>query len=172
MRALLFAPLLMLALAGPAFAEKPMVARKSTAAQIDYSGFRSLADDVAAYRQTRLIDFAQFTAMANTPGVIVLDARSSTNYARGHLKGAINLPFTEFTAESLQAALGDPDVKILIYCNNNFANDRAPVVLKSAPLALNIPTFINLVGYGYRNVYELGEVIDFNDPAVEWVTAP
>ena len=28
------------------------------------------------------------------------------------------------------------------------------------PLALNIQTFINLYGYGYRNVYELGDVVD------------
>ena len=44
------------------------------------------------------------------------------------------------------------------------------MVRKSAPLALNIPTFINLYGYGYRNIYELGDIVDFNDPAVEWVS--
>ena len=41
--------------------------------------------------------------------------------------------------------------------------------LKARPLALNIQTFINLVGYGYGNVWELDEVIDFNDPKVKWV---
>ena len=45
----------------------------------------------------------------------------------------------------------------------------APVPLKSAALALNIQTFINLVGYGYPNVLELADVVDFNDPKVEWV---
>ena len=67
------------------------------------------------------------------------------------------------------AALGNPNVRILIYCNNNFKNNAAPVVLKARPLALNIQTFINLVGYGYRNVHELDEVVDFNDPRVRWV---
>jgi hypothetical protein len=43
-----------------------------------------------------------------------------------------------------------------------------PVVTKALPLALNIPTFINLVGYGYANVWELGEAVDMNDPVVEW----
>ena len=42
-------------------------------------------------------------------------------------------------------------------------------MLKSVQLALNIQTFINLYGYGYRNVRELNAVIDFNDPAVRWV---
>ncbi|MGQ0661896.1 hypothetical protein, partial [Sphingosinicella sp.] len=84
--------------------------------------------------------------------------------------GAVNLPFTDFTAESLAAAIG-PDVNrpILIYCNNNFRNNAPPVIRKLVTVALNIQTFINLVGYGYRNVYELNDVVDFNDPAVGWV---
>lgn len=56
-----------------------------------------------------------------------------------------------------------------IYCNNNFSNDAAPVPLKAVRLALNIQTFVNLVGYGYANVRELGAVVDFTDPAVRWV---
>jgi hypothetical protein len=39
-------------------------------------------------------------------------------------------------------------------------------------MALNIPTFINLHGYGYRNVWELADVIGTGDPGVEWETAP
>jgi hypothetical protein len=27
------------------------------------------------------------------------------------------------------------------------------------PLALNIPTFINLYGYGYKNIYELKVIV-------------
>jgi len=37
------------------------------------------------------------------------------------------------------------------------------------PLALNIQTFIHLVGYGYRNVRELNDVVDFNEPRIHWV---
>ncbi len=40
---------------------------------------------------------------------------------------------------------------------------------KAVELALNIQTFINLVGYGYPNVRELNEVVDFNDPKIGWV---
>jgi hypothetical protein len=82
------------------------------------------------------------------------------------------LPFTDFTDESLAAVIGRADRPILIYCNNNFSNDVAPVAVKSVRLALNIQTFINLVGYGYSNVRELNEVVDFNDPKVKWVPAP
>jgi hypothetical protein len=33
-------------------------------------------------------------------------------------------------------------------------------------LALNIPTYVNLYGYGYRNVYELDELVKVDDPRV------
>lgn len=164
---MLLAALVLAGFAGAAAAQpKPAPAQ---AANINYQGFRSLAEEVDAYRAERLISLADFQAMARQPNTIVLDARSADAYARGHIAGAINLPFTDFTAASLAAALGDPNVRILIYCNNNFSNDAPPVMLKRVELALNIQTFINLYGYGYRNVYELADTVDFNDPAIGWV---
>lgn len=140
--------------------------------QIDYAGFATLTRDVRTLRAKRLLAFDQFQARAATKGALLLDARSKDAFARGHIAGAINLPLTDFTAEALAAAIGpDRDRPILIYCNNNFSNHRAPVPLKSAPLALNIQTFINLVGYGYANVWELRDVVDFNDPRVNWVSS-
>jgi rhodanese-related sulfurtransferase len=137
--------------------------------QIDYAGFKDLTVSVEDYRRGRLVGWDAFAAAAARPDTLILDARSASAFARGHIKGAVNLPFTDFTAESLAQTIGDPNRPILIYCNNNFSNDEAPVQLKSVRLALNIQTFVNLVGYGYRNVRELNEVIDFNDPKVGWV---
>ena len=57
----------------------------------------------------------------------------------------------------------------LIYCNNNFTDNVAPVMLKSAPLALNVPTFINLYGYGYENIYELDGAYSIEDADIDWV---
>lgn len=140
--------------------------------QIDYAGFATLTRDVRALRAQRLLAFDRFQAKAASKGALLLDARSKDAFARGHIAGAINLPLTDFTAESLAAAIGpDRGRVILIYCNNNFSNHRSPVPLKAAPLALNIQTFINLVGYGYENVWELRDVVDFNDPKVGWVTS-
>ena len=150
----------------------PAFARNAAAPnpQIDYPGFQALTASVAPARETRLIAFDAFKAQAAKPEALLLDARSKDAFARGHIKGAVNLPLTDFTAESLAAVIGaNPDRAILIYCNNNFSNHRSPVPLKSAPLALNIQTFINLVGYGYPNVLELADVVDFNDLKVEWV---
>ena len=138
--------------------------------QIDYAGFKALAVDVESYRQTRLVDWAGFAAAAAEADTLILDARSASAYAQGHIEGAVNLPFTDFTADSLARVIGRTDRPILIYCNNNFSNDVAPVPVKSVRLALNIQTFINLVGYGYANVRELNEVVDFTDPKVRWVS--
>jgi rhodanese-related sulfurtransferase len=136
--------------------------------QVDYPAFQRLTARVSPVRAKRLVSLEQFKDKAKR-GAVILDARSADAFARGHIKGAVNLPFTDFTAESLAAAVGDAKRPILIYCNNNFSNHKAPVALKAAPVALNIQTFINLTGYGYHNVYELADLVDFNDPKVEWV---
>ena len=137
---------------------------------IDYPGFVELAAEVGVYRETRRLTWDEFAARALADGAILLDARSETAFAQGHIEGAINLPLPDFTDERLAEVLGaDKDRPVYIYCNNNFADDRPPVVTKRLQLALNIPTFINLVGYGYANVWELGEVIRMDGPGVNWV---
>jgi rhodanese-related sulfurtransferase len=155
---------------GAAAAPK-VTAEASTGAQgqVDFAGFQALTGEVATYRAKRLVSLAQFQAMARAPNTIILDARSAAAFQQGHIAGAINLPLPDFTAEALRRAIPDPATRILIYCNNNFENNAAPVVLKRVELALNIQTFINLYGYGYKNIYELGDVVNFNDPAVRWV---
>jgi hypothetical protein len=139
---------------------------------IDYPGFVGLAGEVEEYREARRLPWDEFAARALGEGAILLDARSESAFAQGHLEGAINLPLPDFTDERLAEVLGpDKDRPIYIYCNNNFADDRPPVVTKRAPLALNIGTFINLVGYGYANVWELADVIRTDGAGVNWVAA-
>jgi phage shock protein E len=164
MRAILLAVTLSLVPMGALAQEK--AAAPAAATQIDYQGFRGLTREVEAYRAGRLTPLAHFQRMAREPNTLILDARSAAAFRAGHIAGAVNLPFTDFTDQSLRAALGDANRRVLIYCNNNFSNNAAPVMLKRVQLALNIQTFINLYGYGYRNVYELSDVVDFNDPAV------
>jgi phage shock protein E len=136
---------------------------------IDYPGFVELAGEVGALREARRLPWTEFVARARADGAILLDARSESAFAQGHLEGAVNLPLPDFTAERLAEVLGpDRDRPIYIYCNNNFADDRPPVVTKKVELALNIPTFINLVGYGYGNVWELADVIRMDGPGVAW----
>lgn len=137
--------------------------------EIDYPGFTVMSEEVMSYRESRLISLADFNTMKGESGTIILDTRSSSAFAQGHIDGAINLNFSDFTDEKLAAVIPSKGTRILIYCNNNFEDDVEPVMLKRAPLALNIPTFINLVGYGYENVYELGELVSIRDETVNWV---
>lgn len=137
--------------------------------QIDYDGYRALIEEVQPYRRARLIDWKAFAAAAAEPEVLIFDARSAEQFAAGHIKGAVNVPLPEFSDERLAEVIGRADRPILIYCNNNFRNDRPPVMLKSGRLALNLSTFTHLYGYGYRNIRELNDVMDFNDPKVRWV---
>ena len=158
--------LLLVAVAAPLHAAQPA---RSDNPLIDYPGFRRLAGEVQPWRQTRLVDWAEFDRLRRGRNVLLLDARSESAFRRGHIAGAVNLPLPDFNAVSLQRVIGRADRPILIYCNNNFSNNAEPVLTKMRPLALNIQTFITLVGYGYRNVRELNDVIDFNDPGVHWV---
>ena len=139
--------------------------------QIDYDSFLALTAELRETRAAHRLPIGEFLARAQSEGAILLDTRSAYAFRRGHLDGAVNLPFSDFTDETLAEVLGpDLDRPIYIYCNNNFSDNAAPVISKRAPLALNIPTFINLHGYGYTNVWELADVVATAD--VPWVSEP
>jgi hypothetical protein len=77
-----------------------------------------------------------------------------------HIKGAVNLPFTEFAAAPLASVIPAKGTKILIYCNNNFLNDQAAMISKMPAASLNLSTYTSLKAYGYTNIYELGPLLD------------
>jgi len=155
------------ALAGDA---KPPAPLTEPNPQIDYAGFAALTKELQEYRSNRLINMDQFNTLAAHDNTIILDTRSAAAFQFGHIEGAFNLPFSDFTDEKLAKILGSTDRPVLIYCNNNFRDNIFPVARKSAPLALNIPTFINLYGYGYTNIYELNDVVFMSDPRLDWVS--
>ena len=153
-------------------------------AKVSFDDFKGLVAKVETHRASRLIDLNTFIKMSREPGVIMLDSRSTFRFERIHVKGARNLAFTDFTQTNLQKVIPSLETKILIYCNNNFDGNQTDFASKIAlplpksgtavatqlaaqerPLmmALNIPTYINLYGYGYRNVYELHELVNVND---------
>ena len=102
------------------------------------------------------------------PGVVILDARSRQKYDELHVKGAINLSFPDIAIDSLERILPDKRVPILIYCNNNFLNAPSAFPTKLPSASLNLSTYIALYDYGYRNVYELGPLIDINTSRLEF----
>jgi hypothetical protein len=127
---------------------------------IDMEGYLRVSREAAAHRETRRLSQEDFIRMSREPGTVILDARSKEKFAELHIKGAINLPFPDIAVETLRVALPDKDTRILIYCNNNFENAPGPFPVKIARASLNLSTYIALYSYGYRNVYELGPLID------------
>ena len=102
--------------------------------------------------------------MSQDPNTLVLDSRSIIAYKAFHIKGAVHLNFSDFTQETLAQVIPNKGYRILIYCNNNFESELSSLTDKKVSLALNVPTFINLYGYGYKNIYELRDRIQDDDP--------
>ena len=127
---------------------------------IDMDAFVKSVKEVAKHRETRRLTEEDFLKASAEDGAIVLDARSPAMFDLLHVKGAINLSFPDITIESLKKTLPDKDAKILIYCNNNFKNQPIAFASKAPVASLNISTYITLYNYGYKNVYELGPVLD------------
>lgn len=162
---------------------------------IDFNGYMKIAAAAQEHRLKRRLTEADFIELSKKDGVIVLDARSKEKFDLMHIKGAVNLSFPDIDIESLKRVLPDKNATILIYCNNNFtAGDKpssttitpnnnplankgkaaqaaAAFPSKNAVLSLNISTYTALYGYGYRNVYELGPLVDPVKTKIELVSA-
>ena len=128
--------------------------------QIDMAAYLKVAQEAAAHRETHRVSEAEFLRMSREPGTIVLDARSREKFDLLHIRGAINLSFPDIAVASLERTLPDKNARILIYCNNNFKNEPDAFPSKAPNASLNVSTYISLYSYGYRNVYELGPLLD------------
>jgi phage shock protein E len=127
---------------------------------IDMEAYLRVSQEAAAHRETRRLTEDDFIRLSREPGTIVLDARSAAKYDELHVKGAVNLSFPDITLASLAQAIPDAASRVLIYCNNNFENAEAPFPTKRFDASLNLSTYIALYTYGYRNIYELGPLVD------------
>ncbi len=160
--------------------EKEVKSKDESNPIISYSDFESLVMEVKQHREDRLINLDAFLKMSKVENTIILDTRSKEMYDRKHIEGAIHLNFSDFTQENLARVIPNFKSTILIYCNNNFIGDEINFASKivipnkvddgkgQVSLALNIPTYINLYGYGYKNVYELSELISIFDSRIKY----
>lgn len=145
---------------------------------VDFDAFEKLTAEVKKHRLSHMISLDSFLLMSKEKNVIILDTRSDSMYNAKHIKGAIHLNFSDFNQYSLARLIPNRHTKILIYCNNNFGDDPVFFITKSVPpikpgktpmtLALNIPTYINLYGYGYKNVFELSQLISVNNSKISF----
>jgi phage shock protein E len=128
--------------------------------KIDYTGFKKLVAEGESVRAKRRVTEAEFLRMAGEKGTIALDTRSKAKFDKIHVRRALHLNFSDFTDTTLAKLIPDKDTRILIYCNNNFEGERVNFESKRRPVALNIPTFLNLHAYGYTNIFELKPLLN------------
>jgi len=152
-------------------------------AYVDFNYFEKVSAEAKKHRASRLIDFKTFTSYSKEKNTIILDTRSKRMYDKMHIKGAVHINFSDFTQVYLAEMIPDTNTRILIYCNNNFLQENAFVesfaskeyipptaselIMTVNTLALNIPTYINLFGYNYKNVYELSELVSSSHKELE-----
>jgi phage shock protein E len=133
---------------------------------INYPAFEKIVLASQSERASHRLTEQQFLQAMSTGGTVLIDARSSNKYLLRHVRGAINLPFTDFTADSLGAVIPTKDTRVLIYCNNNFLGSPAAFASKAPSASLNLSTYTSLKSYGYDNVYELGPLLDVNKTSI------
>lgn len=83
--------------------------------------------------------------MDSTTEYILIDARTSEEFAEGHIEGALLIPEYEISGRALQE-LPDKDALILVYCRSG---RRSKIASQE------------LVKLGYTNVKEFGGIIDW-----------
>jgi len=76
-----------------------------------------------------------------TPGALLLDVRSRSEYAGGHIPGSQNLPLKEI--ESVQELAPDGETPVFVYCQSGGRSGQAKRELQSM---------------GYSNVRDLGGI--------------
>ncbi len=138
---------------------------------IGMKAFLEVADKAAQHREVRRLTEDDFIRMSKEPGVVILDARSAKKYDELHIRGAVNLSFPDITVDSLATMFPDKNARILIYCNNNFVNAEDAFPRKIASASLNLSTYVSLYTYGYRNVYELGPLLDVKTTKLDLITS-
>lgn len=148
-------------------AQKPSIINPA----IDMDGYLRTSLEAAQHRAARRLSEEDFIRLAAEPGTFVLDARSKELYEQLHIKGAINLSFPDIAVDSLARAIPDKATRVLIYCNNNFQGAERAFPSKLPAASLNLSTYIALYTYGYRNVYELGPLLDMKSTKLTFETS-
>lgn len=93
----------------------------------------------------RKIDAEEGKRMMDSGGVAVIDVRTPSEYAEKHIPGAVNIPNEDIGAQK-PAGLDDLDETLIVYCRTGVRSKQAAD---------------KLIGLGYRNVYDMGGIVDW-----------
>ena len=77
----------------------------------------------------------------NATGILVIDARTQDAYARGHVPGAINLPYRKIDSSTTS---GIPKDKVLVtYCHGVQCNASTKAALRLAALGFHVKEMLD-----------------------------
>jgi len=108
----------------------------------DVDDFDDLTGGEEMVRNRRISASYARELMKRYPNAIILDVRSESEFATGHIPGAILLPDFDIK-DNAREVLYDYNALILVYCRSG-ARSRAATYL--------------LVSMGYKNVYDFGGI--------------
>lgn len=74
---------------------------------------------------------AAIRLLNNDDKAMVIDVRSTAEYNSGHIKGASNIPLSDFSS-SISGLEANKDHTVLVYCNSGHTSSRAVRALKNA----------------------------------------
>ena len=84
--------------------------------------------------------------MMDTQEVLVLDVREQSEYAGGHIPGAVLLPVGTIDEDTAAAVIPEKDTAVLVYCRSGSRSKRAAQALADL---------------GYTGIYEFGGIMSW-----------
>lgn len=90
-------------------------------------------EQIDGYRAAELIE----------QGAVVLDLRQPADFARGHIEGAVSVPFDERFADAVVAAVPHADQPVIVCCYAGVMSSMAAKLLDQG---------------GYTSVYDFGSI--------------
>lgn len=84
--------------------------------------------------------------MMDTQEVLVLDVREQSEYAGGHIPGAVLLPVGTIDEDTAATVIPEKDTTVLVYCRSGSRSKRAAKAL---------------AGLGYTGIYEFGGIMSW-----------
>ena len=89
--------------------------------------------------------------------VIVIDARSPESYARGHVPGAINLPYKMIDAASTASI--SKDKVIVTYCAGVFCNASTKAAEKLTALGFRVKEMLDGIEGGTKEGFPIAKTV-------------
>ncbi len=85
----------------------------------------------------------------STKGAILLDVRTSEEYAEGHIEGSTNIPLQSM--EQAERVIKEKGTPIFVHCRSGGRSAQATGILKQM---------------GYTNVKDIGGILSYNGKVV------